>query len=246
MKIQTILLFAFAIALGACNQRQADEKPILYSTIEQSIITGDTAYYSIKLEFPVFKGDQPADDTLLEPLNRSIENFLDTAARFYWQMEVKDVPAYIESVETSGKFELQNNYEILLSTPDTISLKLETYSYALGAHGFTAFHTYNYDIRHQHFIALDEVLDLSSDENIKKVDELLARYFENPEDCFTQVPAVEMDEQLWGFRPEYLVFFYEAYDLGAYVCGSAEVKIPLAELRKQNLLRMNDHLAKAK
>jgi hypothetical protein len=246
MKTKAIFLVALVAALWACNRHQTDEKPIEYSVIEQSTITGDTAYYYIKLEFPLFKADQPADDSLLEPLNSRIESFVDTAAKFYWGMEVKDVPGYIDTVQAHGKFELYNNYEILLSTSDTISLRLETYSYALGAHGFTAFHTYNYDIRHQRFIGLDEVLDLSSDTNVNSINELLARYFENPEDCFTEVPTINVNEQLWGFRPEYMVFFYEAYELGAYVCGSTEVKIPMQELRKRNLLRMNEDLAKAK
>ena len=246
MKTKTLLLIAVVIALWACNRNKTDEKPIEYSIIEQKTMTGDSAYYSIKLIYPVFKSDQPADDSLLQPLNDRIESFLDTAARYYWGMNAKDVAGFIDSVQASGKFELQNNYEILLSTSDTISLKLETYSYALGAHGFTAFHTYNYDIRQKHFITLDEVLDLSSDEKIKMINELLAHYFENPEDCFTEVPTIDVAEQLWGIRPEYLVFFYEAYDLGAYVCGSAEIKIPFSELRKQNLLRKNDDLAKAR
>ncbi|HZK08809.1 MAG TPA: DUF4163 domain-containing protein [Bacteroidales bacterium] len=246
MKTKIILLVAFVAAFWACNRHQSDEKPIEYSIIEQSTITGDSAYYSIKLEYPIFKADQPADDSLFEPLNNHIKNFMDTAASYYWGMETRNVPAYIDSIQAHGRFELQNDYEILLSTSDTISLKLETYSYALGAHGFTAFHTYNYDIGHKHFIGLDEVLDLSSDENVNNINELLAHYFENPEDCFTEVPTINVDEQLWGFRPEYLVFFYEAYDLGAYVCGSAEVKIPLKELRKRNLLLTKIDLAKVK
>ncbi|MCK9269743.1 MAG: DUF4163 domain-containing protein [Bacteroidales bacterium] len=246
MKTKTILLVALVATFWACNRHQADEKPIEYGVIEQSTITGDTAYYYINQEFPVFKADQPADDSLLKPLNSRIESFMDTAAQYYWGMEVGDVPGYIDTVQARGKFELYTTYEILLSTSDTISLRLETYSYALGAHGFTAFHTYNYDLRHQHFIGLEEVLDLSSDTNINIINELLARYFENPEDCFTEVPTIDVDEQLWGFRPEYLVFFYEAYELGAYVCGSAEVKIPTQELQKRNLLRMNEDLAKAK
>jgi hypothetical protein len=246
MKTKALFLILLVVALWACNRKQTNEKPIEYSTIEQSTMTGDTAYYSIKMVYPVFKADLPADDSLLEPLNNRIESYLDTAARYYWGMNVKDVPEYINSVQAHGRFELQSNYEILLSTSDTISLKLETYSYALGAHGFTAFRTYNYNIRHKRFIALDEVLDTSSDENVKMINELLARYFENPEDCFTEVPTIDVANQLWGFRPEHLVFFYEAYDLGAYVCGSAEVKIPLQELRSRNLLRMNEDLAKAK
>jgi hypothetical protein len=114
---------------------------------------------------------------------------------------------------------------------------MDTYSYALGAHGFTAIHTYNFDVKTGRFIRFKDVLNLNDSTNIRKLANLLKENFENPEDCFNDEPTADGTFKLFAFEPENMIFYYEAYELGAYYCGMASVKVPVADLREAGLLK---------
>jgi hypothetical protein len=118
---------------------------------------------------------------------------------------------------------------------------METYSYALGAHGFTALHTYNYDLERNRLLVISDILNLSTPDNITTLNNLLARNFENPNDCFTQAPTADAQFQLFGIRPEHLVFYYEAYELGAYSCGIASINVPIEQLLEAGLWKEKDY-----
>jgi hypothetical protein len=198
-------------------------------------ITEDTAYYSIRMQYPVFSSDDKVKHESLEGLNNKITSFLDTAAQYYWGINTTAIVHFLKESGSAGRYELINNYSILDSTQNLISLKMETYSYALGAHGFNALHTYNWDLSGNKLLKLDDLLDLSSPEKNALLNELLQKNFVDPEDCFNDLPTADKDFELFGLEPGFLVFFYQAYDLGAYSCGEATVRISLDELRDADL-----------
>ena len=223
------------IIAWACKNSSHSETSLDYKVVEMKRIIEDTAHYSINMAFPVFSSHIATKNKNLELLNKKIQAFLDTAAYYYWGVRVEDVEKMITETGSAGKFVLINNYHLLDTTPALISVKLETYSYALGAHGFNALHTFNFDLTNNTFLKLSDVLDLSSQANIDRLNALLKANFNNPEDCFNELPTADADFILFGKEPDSLVFFYEAYELGAYYCGEAVVKILVNDLKKADL-----------
>jgi len=166
-------------------------------------------------------------------------SLLDTAAAYYWGVEMDSVKYFIDEAGSSAQYALSNKYRILDTTGNVISILMETYSYALGAHGFTALHTYNFDIEQNRFLSINDLLDFSKPDNILQLNKILKDHFENPEGCFNDTPTADGNFELFGIEPENLVFFYEAYELGAYYCGIARVSVPIEELKKAGLWKNN-------
>ena len=236
-KILFVIMAGFlASVIISCNAELSEEDTPGYRVIENEKIIEDTACYSIRLQYPSFIADADSVQTL-EILNAQIEGFLDTAAHYYWRMPPDSTGQIIEEAGSAGIFTLDNRYTILDTTNRFISLKMETYSYALGAHGFTAIHTYNFDIENGVFLKFDDILDLDDTTRVAKLNALLKENFENPEDCFNDEPTANGSFELFAVEPEYVVFYYEAYELGAYYCGTAIVKVPVKDLREAGLLR---------
>lgn len=229
-----LLVAAITIIYRSCYYSAKSD--LGYRIVESSTTIEDTAYYSIKLNYPVFiSGDE--NDTVFLELNHRIENFLDTAAQYYWATSLDSAKQIKDETGAAGQFILENEYEVLDTTHRLISLKTETYSYALGAHGFTAIHTYNFDVEENRFLAISDILNLDSPENVDVLNDLLSRYFINRDDCFNQNPTAGTDFELFGLEPGNMVFYYEAYELGAYYCGSAAVRIPYMVLKEAGLWR---------
>lgn len=238
-KQKTLLLILsgfFVWTMFSCKTNTPDKKSLGYRIIESSKTIEDTASYSIILEYPVFIADHDTNKNV-ETLNQEIEGFLDTAANYYWGVTPDSAKQLLDETGSAGKFVLNNSYTLLDTTARFISLKMETYSYALGAHGFTAIHTYNFDVRTGQFIRFNEVINLEDSSNMARLNDLLKKYFENPEGCFNDVPTANGSFKLFGIEPGNMVFYYEAYELGAYYCGMATVKVPVDELRDAGLFR---------
>jgi hypothetical protein len=234
MKAINYFVFSALVLLAwSCGSESNTNESKSYTLIDSHRVIEDSAYYEIDLEFPVFVGNE--GENSLDELNSAISEFLDTAAIYYWGIPPDSVRAEIEKSEASGTYVLNNKYTVLDTSAHRISIMMETYSYALGAHGFTALHTYNFDVEHNKMLNIGDIIDLSNEKNIVTLNALLAANFDNPEDCFTRSPSADADFQLFGLRPENLVFYYEAYELGAYSCGMAKVSIPISSLIEAGL-----------
>lgn len=239
MKAINYFIFSALVLLAwSCDSESNTNENKSYTLIDSHRMIEDSAYYEIDLEFPVFVGKD--DKNSLDELNSAIGELLDTAAIYYWGIPPDSVKAEIESTEASGTYVLNNKYTVLDTSAHRISIMMETYSYALGAHGFTALHTYTFDVEHSKMLTIGDILDLSDEENIASLNALLVENFENPEDCFTLPPSADANFQLFGLTPENLVFYYEAYELGAYSCGMAKVSVPISSLIEAGLWKEKD------
>lgn len=225
-----------ALTLFSCNTfKSNDNQNPGYKIIDQYSTTEDPDFYKIELSFPFFTSDDEIQREKLEILNEEITAFLDTAAQYYWGTAPKEVRTIKGETEAEGLFELKNTYEILDTIPGFISLKMETYSYALGAHGFTAIHTYNYAIDEEKLLKITDLIDLSAPENEQLLNQILQKNFENPGDCFDEQPTADKKFRLFALMGEEVHFFYEAYELGAYYCGIGQVTVPVEELKTAGL-----------
>ena len=234
-----LIIFLIALLFSgilACRRtgRNADET-LPYKIVHHEAIRSDSMSFRIDIKYPFFV---PLDSskTSLKTLNRAIQQFLDTAMMTYWGADTTETAKIVNETGAEGHFILMNNYYLSDTSSKIISLVFETYSYALGAHGFTAITTFNYDLINQKMLKLTDLIDLSPPVKQQVLDSLLMAHFENPEGCFTTPPFVDKSFERYALEPDTMVFYYEAYELGAYSCGSAKVKIPLLEMEAADLL----------
>jgi hypothetical protein len=244
MKTKFYLLFLGMIVVAACTtNKSSDEKqqrPLKYMVVENSKWVEDTLYYKIDYQYPFFKSDDSAVSQHLIRLNDRIRYFFDTAEKTFWGVDAEGAVKIIKESEASGKYESMNRYEILDTTNQLISLKFETYSYALGAHGFTAINTWNLNLGTGKLLKLTDVVDLSDKDKLTLFNQLLVAGFVNPEDCFTEEPRVDSDYNKFAISSDFLVIYFEAYELGAYSCGSAEILVSIDELKNNGLWMLSD------
>lgn len=235
---KSILLFVLLplIISFSCNRRKKQDAPttLPYKIVHQEKKVLDSLYFQLDIQNPLFVANN-SNEVDLHDLNNAIQQFLDSAMVYFWGTDTAGARKMIDETGASGYFMLLNNYEIKDTSAKVISLKFETYSYALGAHGFTAFTTFNFDVPERKFIQLTDLIDVSEPEKMLAMDSLLIKYLDDPEDCFTTEPFADENFNRFTISSEYLSFFFEAYELGAYSCGSAEIRIPIAELKSADL-----------
>lgn len=234
-----IITLAILLVMS-CGRKKEKDDSISFRIVnmEKSIV--DSMYYQIDIQYPQFVADDTATYSF-KTLNQAMTTFLDTAHFYYWGASFDDIRHIIDETETHGVFMFHNRYHINDSTPENISLIFESYSFALGAHGFTAITTFNFDLVENRMLALTDFVDLSSEEHVALLNQLLLDNFENPQGCFIDIPTADAHFQRFGVTPDALVFYYEAYELGAYSCGSAMVLVPVDDLKEAGLwIRNND------
>jgi len=237
MKRQYFFVGLVAISLiFSCNrakkQKQTGKLPYTIEHLE--MLRVDSLYYLIDIQQPRFVADTGVNLPFAD-LNVAIQQFLDTATTHFWGTDTTGARQIIDETGASGYFILMNRYFVKDTTENLISLMMETYSYALGAHGFTAITTFNYDLKEGRFLELSDFVDLSTPENMEEMEICLISYLYDPEECFSMLPGVEDDFKRFAISPENLIFYYEAYELGAYSCGAAEISVPIDELKAAGL-----------
>lgn len=235
-----LLLFAITSTISCTtNTKETKQKePLDYQVVGYSKMIQDTLYYTIDYQYPFFKSENEELSGRLNKLNERIKYFLDLAEYTYWGVDAKGAIKIIRESEASGKYELMNRYEVLDTTNQLISLKFETYSFTLGAHGSTAINTYNFNLAAGKKLLLDDVVNLSVDGNLEQFNKLLVENFENAYDCFTEEPKVDSKYEKFAISPDYLIVYFEAYELGPYACGIAKVMISIDELKTAGIWKL--------
>ena len=235
-----LLLFVIASTISCTtNTEETKQKePLNYQVVEYSKMIQDTLYYTIDYQYPFFKSENEELSGRLNKLNDRIKYFLDLTEYTYWGVDAKGAIEIIQESEASGKYELMNRYEVLDTTNLLISLKFETYSYALGAHGFTAINTYNFDAAAGNKLLITDAVDLSTKDKLEQFNKLLVSGFVNPDHCFDKEPAIDVKFEKFAISPNYLIVYFEAYELGPYACGAAEIMISIDELKKAGLWKL--------
>ncbi len=94
-----VSIISIAAVFASCGSGNTDL--LKYRILESSSAIEDTAYYSIKLEYPVFIANNEADPSL-DKLNNAIGQFLDTAAAYYWGMEPGFCKFVIDETNAAG------------------------------------------------------------------------------------------------------------------------------------------------
>lgn len=235
MKKSAAYFFLITLLFTGCNLWKDKKTTLPYHVLESKTTVEDTTIFKVLKNYPEFIADKKKLKPSFDILNQAIVTFVDTLEHYYWGTNIQGAKQIKNETGTAGVFELLNKYTILDTTNQFISIRFETYSYALGAHGFTGLNTFNFDLKTAKFIQFSEVIDFSKPENIDALNTLLQKHFVNPDTCFNTQPTIVPDFKRFGISREFLFCYFEAYELGAYYCGSATVKIPVDELKTSGL-----------
>ncbi|MBE0639430.1 MAG: DUF3298 domain-containing protein [Bacteroidales bacterium] len=238
MRIFFLFTIAFALLFTSFSCRLFNTKAEIvglpYTLSHQEMTAMDSLYFQIDIQNTVFIPDDPSNGDLVE-LNTAMSTFLDETMVRFWSTDTVGARKMIQETGASGYFILMNRYEVMDTTNALISVKFETYSYALGAHGFTAITTFNFDLINNRMLKLDDLVDVSVPDKMIELENLLAKHLENPDSCFFTKPTVGNDFTRFAIDPGHVVFYFEAYELGPYSCGTATIKVPIEELKTAGL-----------
>ena len=214
------------LLLGVAFSCAQPEKPLKVSPVELS------AYEeNLQLQFSrhAISSDDPALEKQCLHFSEHVSNYISRLR----DSLVRELPP-LDSALLADTSILRPTYEfhvtdtVFRATDRYISLRVTVYSYSGGAHGMTRFYAFNYDTREQKFIDNALLLDYTRKAEVEK---LLKTHLDNKHGCFTQSPTLTTSTVI-NFAADNLIFTYPPYDLGPYVCGSAEIVIPLKELGK--------------
>jgi hypothetical protein len=134
--------------------------------------------------------------------------------------------------------ELRVVYDMDIFNQDYISIRLTIYSYRGGTHGASFYKCFTYKMEGAKKLSLGDVLFLKRKKELESLNRLLDKYFVDPDHCFSRIPFVTSDFQFFSYQDDCLVFSFSESSLGAYVCGSAEVKIPIWDVKQHGLLKL--------
>ena len=138
--------------------------------------------------------------------------------------------------EWYGGYAMERSVQEIWSGAELLSLELADYSFSNGAHGYTAFSGWNYDLTTGAELALSDLSEREdfTDFCLRRVTELScdsalydpAMFFEEYEEYLDDV----VSDGLWYCTEEGLTFLANAYLLAPYAAGCLRFTIDWAEL----------------
>lgn len=172
-----------------------------------------------------------------DKINMEIKVFTDTVTDSFSKEATEFYDDFVKDAEnpSSARYELATNYDHFYGDNDIISYRFLLYMYTAGAHGLTSFYSYIYDLKTGERLYLKDLFK-TDEVSLSKINKLLKKHFENPYDCFDEEPEIDKDFENVNIVRDSVLFTFGYYQLGAYACGPAEIKLPLEELKEEKLL----------
>lgn len=183
----------------------------------------------INIKYPQFGGK----DKKLEDLNHRIKQEIDT-----WKSDMMDLnKQYIEQAKKNNfpirEFELFGTYKTTYNNNDFISTFLDKYQYTGGAHGISSKSMYNFDIKKQKYVKLNELFkknyDFKRAINTKIRTDILKDkdiYF----DAGKQFKGIK-DNQSYYITKDGIVIHFGLYEIAPYSSGYREFLIPFSLIK---------------
>jgi hypothetical protein len=186
------------------------------------------------VKYPELKNNRSDSRDICDSINSNIKNFVNS------QLSEMDFDENYELKPESKAYnrELKIDYNLDIFDRDYVSTRFTVYSYQGGAHGRTYYKCFNYSSQRAEQLKLDDLLHLKSKMELQSLNKLLVKYFENPDHCFNELPFITSDFQFFSYQDDGFIFSFSDMSLGDYVCGTAEIKIPIWELKQHGLLKL--------
>lgn len=188
----------------------------------------------LSVKYPEFKNNRNDSRDICDSINISINYFVNS---LLCEMDCNE-NYELKAESKPRKRELKIDYNLDIFAKDFVSTKFTIYSYQGEEHGRTYYKCFNYSAQRAEQLNLDDLLHLKRKKELQSLNKLLVKYFENPDQCFDKLPAITSDFQFFSYQDDGFVFSFSDMSLGDYVCGTAEIKIPIWELKQHGLLKL--------
>lgn len=204
--------------------------------------------------------DQPPSVDKQQPTSTSIEsNATKTAA----QQMAEQVQPYVteflaldqelRTLGSNSKINLMVSPKILNADGPLATVVLNTSSYLGGAHGSASQTYYNFDLKHQKQVSLDDILLPQQKANLEKLAYQAFKIWVTDAKLADNMADYE---KVWKFSlsnnfylgQNGLILQYAEYEIGPYVAGLPRLEIPYAQLQsilKKQYLPATDQVAGA-
>ncbi|PKQ60695.1 hypothetical protein BZG02_18405 [Labilibaculum filiforme] len=187
-----------------------------------------------QVKYPELSYNSRASRDVCDSLNRDIKNFVNS---LLGEMRCDENIKFKLNREVQNK-ELKVDYNLDVFAENYVSARFTVYTYRGGAHGQTYYKCFNYSAQGAKQLKLNDLLYLKKRSELQSLNNLLQKYFVNPNQCFSDLPSVTSDFQFFSFQKDNFVFSFSDNSLGDYVCGTTEIKIPVWELKQHGLLKL--------
>lgn len=223
MKKVLFLILVIGVSLTACQKPQI--------TVQKQNVADSTDNWGVNITYPLFSSTGTAEEKACFAVNDTVFKFIDQLQRNLKMEADTFFGLFADSISQRPPFSYQLYIEdsVFMATDNYISLRLTIYTFEGGAHGMTNYCAFNYDVKKGKFLMPEDIIDYTKAEEINS---LLAKYFDNTENCFTEIPTLTNGFTALTISPESMCFTYPQYSLGAYACGMAMVTIPDKELQR--------------
>lgn len=142
----------------------------------------------------------------------------------------------LESLGASSKISVSVSPKILNSKEPLATVVLNTSSYLGGAHGASAQTYFNFDLKHQKQVNLDDLIESGQKAQLEK---LAYETFKTWVSTNKLANSLEEYEQVWKFKlsnnfylgKQGLILQYAEYEIGPYVVGLPRLEIPYEQLK---------------
>ncbi|MGV8879164.1 MAG: DUF3298 domain-containing protein [Sphingobacteriaceae bacterium] len=246
-----LVLLVIGLCFG-CNQSQ--------NTGSETTTTRDTLNYTYKniKERAASCGDQPDSNCTVasffypafDPAQQKLEDSVQRKLITLYNTEkasqtlpeqakkfVADHEAFIKSDPRGNQvWTLDGKAKVLRQDSSLITIAVNGYSYAGGAHGSSGFFFVNWNTRADQQIALKDLLDAGYLEKLNQVAEHIFRQNEQLSDTVSLANSYFFENDRFHLNdnflvtPEGLKFIYNQYEIKPYVAGITELIIPYAEI----------------
>lgn len=217
---------ALSFLFGSCSGQPE------YAIQQKEMNTTDSLI-SVQASYLEFSSPSPELNTWFAGINAAIYHNL-TAQKDTISYYSAEDPRRLEEISWPP-YELMMTDTVYLANKNLISVLYTTYSFTGGAHGMTEFAGHNYDLVNRKELT---VQDLFKPEATTQINKLLAEYFQNPDNCFSDQPTLEQATAV-NLGVESVIFTYAQYVLGPYACGPATITLPLAAIKPFLLMDLN-------
>lgn len=246
--LAVLLIAAFLGAVSGLSE-QSDGNLVFenrqFSRSSSGCATDVNQCIKIEIEYPVaVKGPRKA----LQTINDTIDLYVRQSLAFFPVDDTHELPTSLDEIadrlvadyeefskERSTPWTIETKGEVLFQNKNLVAISLDNFSYTGGAHPNSFRILVNFDAKNGKVIKLEDVVT-----DVEKLKVILEAKFREHHDLSKDANLNEegffWDSQFsfpanFAVQEDGLLFYYNPYEVAAYVVGSTEVLVPFKAMK---------------
>jgi Protein of unknown function (DUF3298)/Deacetylase PdaC len=169
----------------------------------------------------------------LAQVYRSVDALYENERKSYFEHYRKEMAQWAdEEFGATMNYETDHSVQVLVNTPDLLSLAFMTYNYSGGAHGNYGSSCVSYDLKKKRKITLQDIFKPGYEAELKKALNAAAKQALNTQNLNEILfePEIEPNENFF-LTPGGICFNFTPYEIAAYAYGEIKFYIPFSDLK---------------